>query len=81
MTTSDPNIGRRSFTDGITRGVFADATGQYVLGDDRRMVRGVWLVTDQDEKTDVPVLVAHAYRLRGSQKLPSSLPTGKVVDG
>ena len=54
---SDPFIGRRAFTTGVTRGIFADATGQYVIGDDGRMVRGVWLVTDQDEESDVPLVV------------------------
>ena len=43
---ADPIIGRRSFTDGVTRDVFLDAEGQYVLGDDDRQVRGVWLLTD-----------------------------------
>ena len=30
----DPAIGRRQFTDGTTREVFADDEGQYVLDDD-----------------------------------------------
>ena len=34
-----------------------DVTGQYVIGDDGRMVRGVWLMTDQDEEADVPIVV------------------------
>ena len=54
---ADPVIGRRAFSDGVTRDVFADATGQYVLGDDGRMVRGVWLVTDQEDEADAPLVV------------------------
>jgi hypothetical protein len=30
---ADPIIGRRLFTDGATRDVFADREGQYVIGD------------------------------------------------
>ena len=37
---AEPIIGRRQFTDGKTRDVYEVATGQYVLGDDGRMVRG-----------------------------------------
>jgi hypothetical protein len=37
--------------------VFFDDAGQHVLGDDGRKVRGVCLVTDQDEVADVPVIV------------------------
>ena len=46
MNASDPIIGRRAFTDGVTRDVFANAEGQYVFGDDGPMVRGIWLMTD-----------------------------------
>ncbi len=54
---ADTIIGRRAFTDGTTRDVFEDADGQYVLGDDGRKVRGVLLLTDQDDEADVPVIV------------------------
>ena len=57
MNANDPIIGRRAFSDGITRDVYLDATGQYVLGDDGRIVRGVWLMTDQEDVSDVPVVV------------------------
>ena len=55
--SADRIIARRSFTDGSTRDVFADADGQFVLGDDGEKVRGVWLLTDQDEGADVPAVV------------------------
>ena len=54
---ADKIIGRRAFRDGITRDVYLDAEGQYVHGDDVRMVRDVWLVTDQEDEADVPVVV------------------------
>ena len=53
----DPIIGQRVFTDGVTRDVYLDATGQYVLGDDGRQVRGVWLLIDQEEEADAPLIV------------------------
>ena len=54
---ADPIIGQREFTYGKPRDVYEDATGQYVLGDDGRVVRGVWLVTDQEDDSDVPVVM------------------------
>lgn len=36
-------IGRRLFTDGSTRTVFADDLGQYVLDDHNEKVYGVWI--------------------------------------
>ena len=45
-------IGERLFTDGVTRTVFEDDDGQYVLdGDDK--CRGTWIVP-ADEATIVP---------------------------
>ena len=55
--TTDRIIGQRAFTDGVTRDVYLDATGQYVLGDDDRQIRGVWLLTDQEDGADVPLFV------------------------
>ena len=40
----DDVVGKRLFTDGVTRDVYLDADGQPVLGDDGRQVRGVWLI-------------------------------------
>jgi hypothetical protein len=37
--------------------VFAEAEGQYVL-DDGEIVRGGWLLTDQEDEADVPVIVS-----------------------
>ena len=37
--------------------MFADADGQFVLGDDGEKVRGVWLLTDQEDVVDVPLMV------------------------
>ena len=54
---ADKIIGRRAFRDGITRDMFADADGQYVFGDDGRIVRDVWPVTDQEDEADVPIVV------------------------
>jgi hypothetical protein len=56
---------RRRFTDGNDRDVFLDADGQYVLGDDGRKVRGVWLLTDQEEAADVPLVVMSGLACRG----------------
>jgi hypothetical protein len=57
---SDPIIGRRQFADGQTRDVYLDVTGQYILGDDGRMVRGEWVLTDQEDEADVPGVVEAA---------------------
>jgi hypothetical protein len=54
---TDPIIGQRTFTDGVTRDVYLDATSQYVLGDDGRQVRGVWLMTDREDVADAPFIV------------------------
>jgi hypothetical protein len=37
-------IGERLFVDGLTREVFEDNQGQYVLDEDRKKAYGVWLV-------------------------------------
>jgi hypothetical protein len=49
-------LGYRSFTDGSTRLVYADARGQYVFDDDGNRVYGVYLVPEE-EWADVPVIV------------------------
>jgi hypothetical protein len=52
---ADPIIGRRLFTDGVTRDVYRDEEGQYVF-DGREKVRGVWLADDDD--LDEPAIVS-----------------------
>jgi hypothetical protein len=47
-----PVVGRRLFTDGRVRPVYADGERQYVLGDDGERVYGVWLLP-----ADEPVVV------------------------
>ena len=37
MSDTDPVIGRRPFTDGMTWDVFEDATGQYVVDEGERV--------------------------------------------
>jgi hypothetical protein len=44
-------IGYRDFVDGSRRAVFEDDIGQFVLGDDRERVYGVWL---RDEEVAQP---------------------------
>ena len=46
--STDPVIGRRSFTDGVERDVCLDEAGQYVLSDDGEKVSGVWLVSEDE---------------------------------
>jgi len=46
--STDPVIGRRSFSGGVEPDVRLDEAGQYVLGDDGEKVRSVW-VPDADE--------------------------------
>jgi hypothetical protein len=41
-----PPIGERLFTDGITRPVYEDEHGQFVLEDGER-IDGIWLVADE----------------------------------
>jgi hypothetical protein len=43
--------------DGTTRDAYLGAEWQYAIADDSRQVRGVWLLTDQVDEADVPVLV------------------------
>lgn len=45
---SNSAIGQRRFVDGITRDVFVDAEGQYVIDDDGEKIRGVWVVPEED---------------------------------
>jgi hypothetical protein len=48
-------IGRRLFTDGLTRPVYEDERGQFVLEDGER-IDGVWLVPE-DDGADTPLIV------------------------
>jgi hypothetical protein len=43
------------FTDGLTRPVFEDAHGQYVLDDEGEPVYGVWFIPR--EEADLPLIV------------------------
>ena len=57
MTASDPIVCYTLFTDGVKRPVFEDGIGQYVIGDDGDVVRGVWFIPPE---ADVPVVVKRA---------------------
>ena len=48
-------IGRRLFTDGLTRPVYEDERGQFIVEDGER-IDGVWLVPEEDQ-ADTPVIV------------------------
>ena len=48
-------IAHVEFTDGITRPVFEDAKGQYVVDDEGFQVRGVWYIPQ--EECDLPTVV------------------------
>ena len=50
-------IGERLFVDGVTRPVFEDQDGQYVVGDYGEIVNGIWLVPGEPE-ADTPLLVS-----------------------
>ena len=55
-------IGSRLFTDCSTRPGYRDAEGQYVLDDAGGMVRGHWLLTEDDglddsDRCDMPLIV------------------------
>jgi hypothetical protein len=63
-TMPEPVLGHRTFTDGSTRLVHADARGQYVFDDDGNRVCGVYLVPEE-ETADLPVIVEAAARLPG----------------
>ncbi len=61
--TPDPVIGSRLFADGSTRPVYRDAEGRYVLDDAGGVVRGRWLLAEEDRPgfsdwCDVPLVVA-----------------------
>jgi hypothetical protein len=49
-------IGYRLFGDGVTRPVFEDAGGQYVVGDNGEVVYGNWLLPSEEE-ADTPFMV------------------------
>jgi hypothetical protein len=48
-------IGRRLFTDGLTRPVFEDDRGQFVVDDGER-IDGLFLVTEEDA-ANTPLIV------------------------
>jgi hypothetical protein len=48
-------IGHRLFADGVTRPVYEDERGQFILEDGER-VDGEWLVPEEDQ-ADTPVIV------------------------
>jgi hypothetical protein len=52
--STDPVIGRRSFSDGVERDVYLDEAGQYVL-EGQVKVYGVWLA--DDSHLDEPAIV------------------------
>jgi hypothetical protein len=54
---SGHKIGERLFLDGVTRPVFEDQDGQYVLGDYGEVVYGVWLVPSEQE-ADTPLVLS-----------------------
>jgi hypothetical protein len=50
-------IGEWLFLDGVTRPVFEDASGQYVIGDYGEIVYGTWFVPSELE-ADTPLVVS-----------------------
>jgi hypothetical protein len=55
---SERVIGYRLFTDGLTRPVYEDERGQFVVEDGER-IDGVWLVPE-DDGADTPLIVPSA---------------------
>jgi hypothetical protein len=47
-------IGQRSFVDGVTRPVFEDERGQFIVEAGER-IDGVWLIPDEDQ-ADTPLI-------------------------
>jgi hypothetical protein len=53
----DPVIGRRLFTDGVTRPAHRGPDGrEYVVGSDGRRVYGTWLVPEPEPDTAIIVV-------------------------
>jgi hypothetical protein len=52
---SERVIGQRRFTDGVTRLVYEDERGQYIVEDGKR-IDGVWM-PPQEEEADVPLVL------------------------
>jgi hypothetical protein len=52
LPVADQIIGQRTFTDGSTRPVYRDDTGQYVLDDHGQPIPGVWLVPDDRDPNE-----------------------------
>jgi hypothetical protein len=55
MSSPPAPIGARVFTDGLTRLVYEEDQGQYVMDDGER-VYGLWLVSE-DDFPDLPIIV------------------------
>jgi hypothetical protein len=51
---SERVIGQRRFTDGVTRSVYEDECGQYIVQDGER-IDGVWLPS-KGEEADTPLI-------------------------
>ena len=64
--STDPIIGRRSFTVCVERDVYLDGEGQYVL-DSEVKVYGVWLA--DDAHVDEPVIVSASANGDGSSTM------------
>jgi hypothetical protein len=53
----DPVIGRRLFTDGVTRAVHGGPDGrEYVIGHDGGRIYGTWLLADAEPDTAIIVV-------------------------
>jgi hypothetical protein len=66
---SERIIGRRLFTDGITRPIFEDERGQFIE-EGGEWVDGVWLLPEEDQ-ADTPVIVQNRVREMSSGNHPS----------
>jgi hypothetical protein len=61
----DPVIGRRLFTDGVTRRVHSAPDGrEYVIGHDGERVYGTWLVPESESEPDTAIIVVDPDRRR-----------------
>jgi hypothetical protein len=60
---ADPVIGRRLFTDGVTRPVHRGPDGrEYVIGNDGGRVHGTWLAPDAGAEPDTAIIVVETDR-------------------
>ncbi|MBI3410369.1 MAG: hypothetical protein HY040_18675 [Planctomycetes bacterium] len=53
--TTDPIIGERLFTDGVTRPVYWDSRGQYVIDGNGQKVYGVWIFPAEEPETPLVI--------------------------